>query len=456
MLLLALGASLILMAALLPLVTRYSTAIFLSPTFKRLNLSPAEGAAQLANHTFLLIGGPHRGGTTLIWRLLAQHPACSGFAETHTDTDFAEGSFLQTVLPTFGVGTELTMGGRGARSAGIDGQKSGGSGSTNLGLGRYAFAPSSHMTEHHMLNTNASSLKLLSEWGYHWNLSKPILLEKTPTNMMTSRLLQALLTPRATTFLFITRHPIAVSLAHKRWACCGRMTISSLLLHWVVSHRVLASDLPRLRDSRVLRYEDLVRRPASCMRKLFRWLHLPDSGLGSESGGEIGDASDSGGNGGSNGGNGGSSGRNGGSSSSSSSSSSGNSRSSGGATASVASDTNQKYERMYCEKELATPAQKRAHCAAGLALQPAIERFRLGYDVLRGSDVSNGFGCLSRALGRGKVDVCAGVPPETALLEGLRAHERAVELGASDPWALVSAPGGRVGMTGGARQLCET
>ena len=180
------------------------------------------------------------------------------------------------------------------------------------------------------------------------------------------------------------------------------------------------------------------------MRKLFRWLHLPDSGLGSESRGEIGDASDSGGNGGSSGGNGGSS------------SSSGNSRSSGGATAIVASDTNQKYERMYCEKELATPAQKRAHCAAGLALQPAIERFRLGYDVLRGSDVSNGFGCLSRALGRGKVDVCAGVPPETALLEGLRAHERAVELGASDPWALVSAPGGRVGMTGGARQLCET
>ena len=43
----------------------------------------------------------------------------------------------------------------------------------------------------------------------------------------------------------------------------------------------------------------------------------------------------------------------------------------------------------------------------------------------------------------------------TALLEGLRAHERAVELGASDPWALVSAPGGRV-EAGGARQLCET
>ena len=38
---------------------------------------------------------------------------------------------------------------------------------------------------------NASSRRLVAEWGYHWDLSRPILAEKTPTNMVASRLLQA-------------------------------------------------------------------------------------------------------------------------------------------------------------------------------------------------------------------------------------------------------------------------
>jgi hypothetical protein len=116
---------------------------------------------------------------------------------------------LQTVLPTFGVGAEAMRGPKAAAD----------------GLGRYAFAPSAHMTEAHALNSAASSRQLLSEWGAYWNLSKPVLLEKTPTDMLTSRLLQALLTPQGAPrgtfntrhFLFVTRHPIAVALAHKRW-----------------------------------------------------------------------------------------------------------------------------------------------------------------------------------------------------------------------------------------------
>ena len=61
----------------------------------------------------------------------------------------------------------------------------------NSGLGRYALAPTSHLTEAHVLNTNASSRRLVAEWGYHWDLSRQTLAEKTPTNMVASRLLQA-------------------------------------------------------------------------------------------------------------------------------------------------------------------------------------------------------------------------------------------------------------------------
>ena len=86
--------------------------------------------------------------------------------ETGVPTDFAEGSFLQSVLPTFGVGAELLGAVPRAES----------------GLGRYAFARTAHMTEEHPLNTNASSQTLLSEWGANWDLTRPMLLEKTPTN----------------------------------------------------------------------------------------------------------------------------------------------------------------------------------------------------------------------------------------------------------------------------------
>ena len=42
-----------------------------------------EGVAQLlSEHRFVLMGGPHRGGTTLLWRLIAQHPLVSASAET--------------------------------------------------------------------------------------------------------------------------------------------------------------------------------------------------------------------------------------------------------------------------------------------------------------------------------------------------------------------------------------
>ena len=168
--------ALLLMAAivacvLLPILHRYSTLMLVPAGYKQLSLSEAARCHLLSTHTTLILGGPHRGGTTLLWRLLASHPSVAGFPE-RVDSDYSEGSFLQSVLPTFGVGAEHV---RGSRST---------------GLGRYAFSATSHLTEEHPLNSNASSRQLLSEWGWYWNLTKPVLLEKSPTDMLSSRLLQ--------------------------------------------------------------------------------------------------------------------------------------------------------------------------------------------------------------------------------------------------------------------------
>ena len=181
------------------IMRRYSSLILLPPSFKRLQLDE-EGVAQLlSEHRFVLMGGPHRGGTTLLWRLIAQHPLVSAFAET-ADTDYGEGAFLQTVLPRFGVGTEAMR------------QAMPGAASQPSGLGRYAFAPEAHLTERSHLLSNRTRARLLSEWGYHWNLSRPVLLEKTPTNMVSSRLLQALLAPaQAVRFVFISVRPLSLA-----------------------------------------------------------------------------------------------------------------------------------------------------------------------------------------------------------------------------------------------------
>ena len=129
---------------------QYSGLLLLPPSFKRLPLDEVGAARLLREHRFVLMGGPHRGGTTLLWRLLARHPLVSAFAE-NADTDYGEGAFLQTVLPRFGIGEEAMR------------QTFPSAKGLATGLGRFAFAPEAHLTEASRLNANRSRLQLLSE-----------------------------------------------------------------------------------------------------------------------------------------------------------------------------------------------------------------------------------------------------------------------------------------------------
>ena len=209
---LILGMSLLVLA---PTLSWYSE-LFELPSSRMLTLTEAQADSIISSHEFVLLAGPHRGGTTLLWRLLAAYNGTSAFAE-HANTDFGEGIFLQDVLPTFGVGREIP-----------------GAASRATGLGRYALSlgPDSY-TETSPLLTRANRVRLLAQWGARWDLSRRVLLEKSPTHMVTSRLLQALLAPSAT-FVFITRHPLAVALAHRRWPCCASDSVLLLATHWLV------------------------------------------------------------------------------------------------------------------------------------------------------------------------------------------------------------------------------
>jgi hypothetical protein len=83
--------TLVVLTILGPLVRRYGTGVLFGPS-AGLALSEDEHLSLLKSHRFVVIGGPHRGGTTIFWRLLAEHPSISGFPEKGLTTDFGEGS----------------------------------------------------------------------------------------------------------------------------------------------------------------------------------------------------------------------------------------------------------------------------------------------------------------------------------------------------------------------------
>jgi hypothetical protein len=195
------------------------------------------------HHDFVFVGGLHRSGTTLLARAIAKHDEVSGFRKTEALAN--EGQFLQSVYPI-------------AREFG--------------GTGRFGFDDRSHMTEDHVLATQANRDKLIAEWGEYWNLDRRVLVEKSPPNLLKLRFLQALF-PDAT-FVVIMRHPIAVSYATQKWS---ETSLDSLLEHWLVCHEIFLADAPRIGALVLVRYEDFVADPAGIVGRIQERLGLSPS-----------------------------------------------------------------------------------------------------------------------------------------------------------------------------------
>ena len=195
-------------------------------------------------HRHVFICGLHRSGTTLITRHLAKHPGIGGFTNTGVIED--EGQFLQSVMPL-----EIEYG----------------------GVGRFGFDPRAHMTEASPLNTPENSKRLLAEWSSHWDMSKPVLVEKTPSNLLRMRLLGALMP--SCSFIIVTRHPIASALATMKWT---EGNLFSLLCHWTHCYKIAREDAARLPHVLWVSYEAFVADPRAQLDRMLGFLGLlPDS-----------------------------------------------------------------------------------------------------------------------------------------------------------------------------------
>ena len=191
----------------------------------------------------VLIGGLQRSGTTLLARILAQHSDVSAFSDTGFVQD--EGQYLQSVFPTS---------------------------YAHGGPGRFAFDPAAHFTETSPLLTEENKSTLQREWGSYWNLEKPVLVEKSPSHILKSRFLNEVFPDSY--FIFMTRHPVAVSIATQKWS---GTSIFSLIDHWLVAHEILREDLKFLKRYAIIPYERLAHDPEPIIRNLEKALSVKKS-----------------------------------------------------------------------------------------------------------------------------------------------------------------------------------
>ncbi len=190
----------------------------------------------------VFLGGLHRSGTTLVFRLLRQHPLVSGFRDTGAKED--EGQHLQTVY-------------RPANAYG--------------GEGRFGFRAAAHLVEVAPAAAQAQAATLFAQWSRYWDLERPVLIEKSPPNLIRMRFLQSLF-PDAR-FVVVIRHPLEVALAQRKRA--RTQTLWSLLRHWFACHDTFTGDAPHVTRLLAVRYEELLAAPQPTLDRLLRFVDIP-------------------------------------------------------------------------------------------------------------------------------------------------------------------------------------
>ncbi|MFD1717378.1 sulfotransferase family protein [Georgenia deserti] len=198
-------------------------------------------------HQLVFVGGLHRSGTTLLGQLIGGSD--NGTSLSGTGVYMDEGQHLQDVYPT-----GLDLG----------------------GVSRWAQSPGAHLTHKDAQRTPQAAMRLWEAWSPHWDLSRRILVEKSPPNLVRTSYLRELF-PGAK-FVLIMRHPVSQALAvwkwEKRLLVRYGVTFNWLIEHWLDAHEAMREDIAGRDDILLLNYEHLMTSPRSEFLRLASFLGL--------------------------------------------------------------------------------------------------------------------------------------------------------------------------------------
>jgi len=110
------------------------------------------------------------------------------------------------------------------------------------------------------------------DWAGLFSEGTGILLEKSPPNTVRSLWLQKNFRPSR--FLSIIRNPYAVCEGIRRRKS---YTIHQAAQHWLTSNKCLLGDLQHIKDSLLIKYEELVEDPHKCLATIEDFLVLKTS-----------------------------------------------------------------------------------------------------------------------------------------------------------------------------------
>ena len=123
------------------------------------------------------------------------------------------------------------------------------------GPGRFGFDTRGHRTESSTLLTPENVSKLRASWHKYWDKAKRIYVEKTPSNLLATRFLQAAFANSY--FIVIRRHPVPVAMASQKWKF-NVTSLDNLFRHWLHCHALFEGDRKYLKRVYELKYENYV------------------------------------------------------------------------------------------------------------------------------------------------------------------------------------------------------
>lgn len=233
---------------------------------------------ELCAHTYIIIGGMHHSGTGAMRSAIRDHNR--RFINVHQNTHCVEdeGKYFQTVYSHVAQ-FEAKIWHCAFLEARVDEHKY--AAHTEGSLWR-------NEEDAQTLTPRGAEL-LFTQWARFWNLRKPILVEKTPLNMLRTRFLAALF-PHVSCFIVVVRHPFGCcSMQHKTMfrdvnssaamRSSGRLKFffkrfSSTLAYWVTKHGLFEEDSKLIERATAVRLEKLLEDPAEGAAKALRALGL--------------------------------------------------------------------------------------------------------------------------------------------------------------------------------------